>query len=92
MSTGQPEKPDVVAYGDHEVITPDTSKLRKMLRPAPAGEPDPVARAERALAQIVRRVRDLDERRMRTARRRAPQGSGTTACHRKPAGAVPRRP
>jgi chemotaxis protein histidine kinase CheA len=48
----KPAKPDVVTLGDHEIITPDTSKLRKTLRPALPGEPDPVARAEEALAQI----------------------------------------
>ncbi len=52
MASGKPSKPDVVTYGDHEVITPDTSKLRKTLRPALPGEQDPVARAEEALAAI----------------------------------------
>jgi hypothetical protein len=52
MSSGRPAKPDVVTFGDHEVITPDTSKLRKMLRSAQPGEPDPVARAEAALMAI----------------------------------------
>ena len=52
MASSKPTKPDVITYGDHEMITPDTSKLRKMLRPAQPGEPDPVARAEQALAQI----------------------------------------
>ena len=52
MASARPAKPDVVTYGDHEVITPDTSKLRRTLRPALPGEPDPVARAEAALAQI----------------------------------------
>jgi len=42
----------VVTYGDYEMITPDNSKLRKLLRPALPGEPDPVARAEEALAAI----------------------------------------
>jgi HPt (histidine-containing phosphotransfer) domain-containing protein len=41
-----------MTYGDHEIITPDTAKLRRTLRPAAAGEDDPVARAEAALAQI----------------------------------------
>jgi len=45
-------KPDVVTYGDHEIITPDTSKLRKLVRAAAPGDDDPVARAEKALAQI----------------------------------------
>jgi len=52
MATAKSEKPDVVTYGDHEIITPDTSKLRKMLRAALPGEADPVARAEQALAAI----------------------------------------
>jgi hypothetical protein len=52
-SSSKPAKPDVVPYGDHELITPDTKHLRKMLRPATADEPDPVARAEAALAQIA---------------------------------------
>jgi hypothetical protein len=41
-----------MTYGDHEMITPDTRKLRKLLRPALPGEDDPVARAEQALAAI----------------------------------------
>lgn len=45
-------KPDVITYGDHEIISPDHSKLRKLVRPATPGEDDPVARAEAALAQI----------------------------------------
>jgi chemotaxis protein histidine kinase CheA len=52
MASEKPSKPDVVTYGDHEIITPDTRKLRKMLRPALPGEEDPVARAEEALAAI----------------------------------------
>jgi hypothetical protein len=52
MASGRPSKPDVITYGDHEMITPDTSKLRKTLRRAAADEPDPVALAEEALAAI----------------------------------------
>ena len=52
MASEKPSKPDVVTYGDHEFITPDTRKLRKTLRPALPGEADPVARAEEALAAI----------------------------------------
>ena len=52
MASEKPSKPDVVTYGDHELITPDTRKLRKMLRAALPGEADPVARAEAALAAI----------------------------------------
>jgi hypothetical protein len=52
MSRTKPTKADVVTYGDHEMITPDTSKLRRTLRPAGPNEPDPVAQAEQALAAI----------------------------------------
>ena len=45
-------KPDVITYGDHEVITPDTSNLRKLVRHGAPGEEDPVIRAEAALQQI----------------------------------------
>src|SRR5215213_8411583 len=34
MAGDKPSKPDVVTYGAHEIITPDTRKLRKLLRPA----------------------------------------------------------
>jgi chemotaxis protein histidine kinase CheA len=53
MASSRPSKPDVITYGDHELITPDTRSLRKTLRPALAGEMDPVARAEEALAAIA---------------------------------------
>ena len=52
MAKAKPAKPDVVTYGDHEIITPDTRSLRKTLRPALPGEPDPVVGAEAALTQI----------------------------------------
>lgn len=52
MSSSKRSRPDVVTYGDHELITPDTSKMRKLVRAALPGEDDPVARAEEALAQI----------------------------------------
>jgi chemotaxis protein histidine kinase CheA len=52
MGSAKPSKPDVVTYGDHEKITPDTAKLRKTLRAALPGEADPIARAEEALAAI----------------------------------------
>jgi hypothetical protein len=45
-------KPAVITYGDHEIITPDSGKLRKLVRPALPDEDDPVSRAEAALAQI----------------------------------------
>jgi chemotaxis protein histidine kinase CheA len=52
MASGRASKPDVITYGDHEMITPDTRNLRKTLRPALPGEADPIARAEEALAAI----------------------------------------
>ena len=52
MPSPKPARPDVITYGDHEIITPDTRYLRKTLRPAEPNEPDPVARAEEALSQI----------------------------------------
>jgi hypothetical protein len=52
MSTAKRSKPDIITYGDHEIITPDTSQLRKLVRQAKAGEEDPVTRAEQALTQI----------------------------------------
>ena len=52
MPSERPAKPVVATFGDHEVITPDTSKLRKLVRPAKADEPDPIASAEAALAAI----------------------------------------
>ena len=56
MANPKPGKPDVVTYGDHEVITPDTKALRRLLRPAQPGEADPVERAEAALAAISSEV------------------------------------
>jgi chemotaxis protein histidine kinase CheA len=50
--SSKPAKPDIITYGDHELITPDTSKFRKTVRLAQPDEEDPVARAEAALAQI----------------------------------------
>jgi HPt (histidine-containing phosphotransfer) domain-containing protein len=43
----------VATFGDHEVITPE-NKLRKAVstRPPMPGDEDPVARAERALAEL----------------------------------------
>ena len=52
MASGKRSKPDIVTYGDHEMITPDTAKLRKTVRAALPGEQDPIARAEAALAAI----------------------------------------
>jgi chemotaxis protein histidine kinase CheA len=52
MASAKPSKPDVVTYGDHEMITPDTRKLRRTMRNALPGEPDPVEAAERALSRL----------------------------------------
>jgi hypothetical protein len=52
MTTPKRAKPDIITYGDHEIITPDTSKLRRLVRKAAPGDQDPVAHAEAALAQI----------------------------------------
>jgi HPt (histidine-containing phosphotransfer) domain-containing protein len=41
----------IATYGDHEVITPE-NKLRKAVSAKPLGDDDPVARAERALAEL----------------------------------------
>lgn len=73
MARSKPAKPDVITYGDHEVITPDTRHLRKSVRPARPDEPDPVANAERALAEIAGEFTDWmrDEcERLDAARRR----------------------
>src|SRR5262249_14630585 len=53
--TAKYKKPDVITYGDHEVITPDTMNLRKTVRAATPEEEadDPVTRAEEALEQIA---------------------------------------
>ena len=51
----------IVTYGDHEVITPE-NRLRGAVSTNTAGEPhdDPVARAEKALAELSCRIRQLD--------------------------------
>lgn len=43
----------IATYGDHEVITPE-NKLRKLatIKPLAPGEEDPVARAEKAFAEL----------------------------------------
>lgn len=58
MSSGKGKKPDVITYGDHEIITPDTRQMRKLVRQASPGDDDPVARAEAALAQISNEFSD----------------------------------
>jgi chemotaxis protein histidine kinase CheA len=52
MAPTKPEKPDIVTYANHEVITPDQRSLRKAAVPARPTDEDPVARAEKALAQL----------------------------------------
>jgi HPt (histidine-containing phosphotransfer) domain-containing protein len=51
--TTRKETAAVATYGDHEVITPE-NKLRNAvsIQPYMAGEDDPVARAEKALAEL----------------------------------------
>ena len=91
MAGDKPSKPDVVTYGDHEIITPDTRKLRKLLRPAMPGDDDPVARAEEALATISGDFSEwmLDE----CARLDAPVARSRAAAYpNKPARSCPRRP
>jgi chemotaxis protein histidine kinase CheA len=77
MASAKPVKPNVVTFGDHEVITPDTKKLRRTVRAAMPGEPDPVEMAERALAQIsgdfMNWMHDECER-LDAARRRVKEG------------------
>jgi HPt (histidine-containing phosphotransfer) domain-containing protein len=53
MASSKQEKPSVTTFGDHEIITPDTSKLRETVLPAASDEPDPLARAEKALAEMA---------------------------------------
>jgi chemotaxis protein histidine kinase CheA len=54
MSKSRQAKADVITYGDHEVITPDHSRMRQYVRQATPEEEadDPVARADAALAQL----------------------------------------
>ena len=52
MVPAKPEKPDVITYADHEVITPDQQTLRQAAVPASSSADDPVARAEQALSQL----------------------------------------
>jgi HPt (histidine-containing phosphotransfer) domain-containing protein len=47
-------KASVMTYGDHEVILPDENLRSAVLKgDAPPGEEDPVARAEKALADLA---------------------------------------
>ena len=49
--TTDEEAPAVATYPDHEVITPP-NKLRRLVRRARPQDEDPVARAEKALAEL----------------------------------------
>jgi chemotaxis protein histidine kinase CheA len=51
MASSKDDKPPVMTYADHEVITPPHA-LRKAIGPATDPHDDPVARAEAALAQL----------------------------------------
>ncbi len=92
MANAKPAKPDVVTYGDHEMITPDTSKLRKMLRAALPGEGDPVVQAEQALAAISSNFETWMDDECESSRRRPPKSQKNRPVEEDPAGAVSRRP
>lgn len=53
MADGQADEPKVATFKDHQVITPDTRKLRRTARAAMPGEPDQVEAAEQALARLA---------------------------------------
>jgi len=50
VSRGADNEPKITMFKDHQVITPDTRKLRRTVRAAMPGEPDQVEAAEQALA------------------------------------------
>jgi hypothetical protein len=52
MASGQADEPKVADFKDHQVITPDTRKLRRTVRAAMPGEPDPIEAAEQALKRL----------------------------------------
>jgi chemotaxis protein histidine kinase CheA len=52
MAISKPTKPSVANHIDHDLITPDTSRLRGMMRKGRPQDTDPVARAEAALAGL----------------------------------------
>ena len=84
MASPKPAKPDVITYGDHEFITPDT---RQAAQDAAAGGPrraGPGRLRGGSAGADLQRVLDLDERRMRAPRRRPPQGQGRSVCRRRP--------
>ncbi len=51
MAQGKSDKASVATYADHEVITPPNN-LRKAVARATTPDDDPVARAEKALAEL----------------------------------------
>jgi HPt (histidine-containing phosphotransfer) domain-containing protein len=51
MSSKKSEKPAVMTYADHELIMP-VNKLRHAAVPAGPNDEDPIARAEKALADL----------------------------------------
>ena len=53
MASEPADAPKVANFKDHQVITPDTRKLRRTVRAAMAGEPDQVEAAEQALARLA---------------------------------------
>lgn len=52
MASGKVDEPKVANFKDHQVITPDTRKLRQTARAAMPGEPDQVEAAEMALMRL----------------------------------------
>src|SRR5262245_1200643 len=54
MTKHKQPKADVITYGDHEVITPDHTRMRQFVRQATPEEEadDPVVRADEAIAQL----------------------------------------
>jgi hypothetical protein len=52
MASEQADAPKVANFKDHQVITPDTRKLRRILRAELPGEADPVEAAEQALRRL----------------------------------------
>ena len=69
---------------DHEVITPHEQAAQGDVRQAIAGEDDPVARAEEALAQLAGEFSTWMDRRMRAARPGAAQASRPKASRKQP--------
>ena len=91
MAPAKPTTPSTVTYDDHEVITPDHRTLRQAMVPATGDEEDPVTRAEQALAQLSGELRQMDERRLRTPRRRPARDQGFRPHGEKPRYSASRR-